>query len=168
MNGVAEIAGMPYIDKDRIGAAGASFGGYMIDWIEGHNTDPRFQFKVLVSHDGVFNLTSMYGATEELWFPEWEFKGTPWTNPEMYSRFSPHMFVKNFKTPMLIIHSEKDYRVPVTEGLQLFTALQRQGVDSKLLYFPDENHWVLKPLNSELWYNTVIEWIDGHLKARSE
>ena len=168
MNGVAEIAGMPYIDKDRIGAAGASFGGYMIDWIEGHNSDPRFRFKVLASHDGVFNLTSMYGATEELWFPEWEFKGTPWTNPEMYSRFSPHMFVKNFKTPMLIIHSEKDYRVPVTEGLQLFTALQRQGVESKLLYFPDENHWVLKPLNSELWYNTVLEWFDGHLKTRTE
>ena len=168
MNGVAEIAGMPYIDKDRIGAAGASFGGYMIDWIEGHNSDPRFQFKALASHDGVFNLTSMYGATEELWFPEWEFKGTPWTNPEIYSRFSPHMYVKNFKTPMLIIHSEKDYRVPVTEGLQLFTALQRQGVDSKLLYFPDENHWVLKPLNSELWYNTVLEWFDGHLKARIE
>jgi len=168
MNGVAEVASMPFIDKDKIAAAGASFGGYMIDWIEGHNADPRFQFKVLVSHDGVFNLASMYGATEELWFPEWEFKGTPWTNPEMYTRFSPHMFVKNFKTPMLIIHSEKDYRVPVTEGLQLFTALQRQGVESKLLYFPDENHWVLKPLNSELWYNTVLEWLDGHLKARSE
>jgi dipeptidyl aminopeptidase/acylaminoacyl peptidase len=167
MNGVADVAAMPYIDKDRIGAAGASFGGYMIDWIEGHNSDPRFQFKALVSHDGVFNLTSMYGATEELWFPEWEFKGTPWTNPEMYARFSPHMFVKNFKTPMLIIHSEKDYRVPVTEGLQLFTALQRQGVESKLLYFPDENHWVLKPLNSELWYNTVLEWFESHLKARS-
>jgi dipeptidyl aminopeptidase/acylaminoacyl peptidase len=166
MNGVADVAGMPYIDKDRIGAAGASFGGYMIDWIEGHNSDARFQFKALVSHDGVFNLASMYGATEELWFPEWEFKGTPWTNPEMYARFSPHMFVKNFKTPMLIIHSEKDYRVPVTEGLQLFTALQRQGVESKLLYFPDENHWVLKPLNSELWYNTVLGWLESHLKAR--
>jgi dipeptidyl aminopeptidase/acylaminoacyl peptidase len=106
----------------------------------------------------------MYGATEELWFPEWEFKGSPWTNPEMYQKWSPHMFVKNFKTPTLVIHSELDYRVPVTEGLQLFTALQRQGVDSKLLYFPDEGHWVLKPQNSQLWYTTVIDWIDSHLK----
>jgi dipeptidyl aminopeptidase/acylaminoacyl peptidase len=168
MNGVAYVASLPYVDRDRIGAAGASYGGYMIDWIEGHNDDPRFQFKVLVSHDGVFNLTSMYGATEELWFPEWEFKGTPWTNPDMYARWSPHLFVKNFKTPALVIHSELDYRVPVTEGFQFFTALQRQGVESKMLYFPNENHWVLKPLNSELWYNTVLGWLDAHLKPKSD
>ncbi|HEY6330465.1 MAG TPA: S9 family peptidase [Blastocatellia bacterium] len=163
MNGVAYAASLPYVDHDRIGAAGASYGGYMIDWIEGHNNDPRFQFRVLVSHDGVYNLTSMFGATEELWFPGWEFKGTPWNNPEMYERWSPHMFVKNFKTPMLVVHSELDYRVPITEGLQLFTALQLQGVESKLLDFPDEGHWVLKPLNSELWYNTVLAWLDAHL-----
>jgi dipeptidyl aminopeptidase/acylaminoacyl peptidase len=164
MNGVAHVAAMPFIDRERIGAAGASYGGYMINWIEGHNNDPRFNFKVLVSHDGVYNLTSMYGATEELWFTDWEFKGRPWDNPEMYEKWSPHNFVKNFKTPMLVIHSELDYRVPVGEGLQLFTALQLQGVPSKLLYFPDEGHWVLKPQNSELWYKTVLGWVGQYLK----
>jgi dipeptidyl aminopeptidase/acylaminoacyl peptidase len=164
MNGVAHVAAMPFVDRERIGAAGASYGGYMINWIEGHNDDPRFKFKVLVSHDGVYNLTSMYGATEELWFTDWEFKGRPWDNPEMYEKWSPHKLVKNFKTPMLVIHSELDYRVPVGEGLQLFTALQLQGVPSKLLYFPDEGHWVLKPQNSELWYNTVLGWVGQYLK----
>lgn len=164
MNGVAHVASMPFVDRERIGAAGASYGGYMINWIEGHNDDPRFKFKALVSHDGVYNLTSMYGGTEELWFTDWEFKGTPWTNPEMYERWSPHKFVKNFKTPMLVIHGELDYRVPVGEGIQLFTALQLQNVPSKLLYFPDEGHWVLKPQNSELWYNTVIGWLNQYLK----
>ncbi len=164
MNGVAHVLSLGYVDRARIGAAGGSFGGYMVDWIEGHNDDPRFQFKALVSHAGVYNLTSMYGATEELWFPEWEFKGTPWDNPELYTKWSPNMFVKNFKTPLLVTHGELDYRVPVTEGLQLFTALQRRGVESKLLYFPDEGHWILKPQNSELWYNTVLGWFDAHLK----
>jgi dipeptidyl aminopeptidase/acylaminoacyl peptidase len=168
INGVAYVASMPYVDRDRIGAAGGSYGGYMVNWIEGHNTDPRVKFSALVSHAGVYNLTSMYGATEELWFPEWEFKGTPWTNPEMYAKWSPHMFVKEFKTPLLVIHGELDYRVPVGEGLQLFTALQRQGVDSKLLVYPDEGHWVLKPQNSALWYNTVLEWFDNHLKPRAQ
>jgi dipeptidyl aminopeptidase/acylaminoacyl peptidase len=168
MNGVAQvISANGFIDKDRIGAAGASYGGYMINWIEGHNDDKRFRFKALASHDGVFNLTSMYGGTEELWFTNWEFKGTPWTNPQMYEHWSPHMFVKNFKTPMLVIHSELDYRVPVTEGLQLFTALQMMGVESKLLYFPDEGHWVLKPQNSEYWYNTVLGWFEKYLKPNS-
>ncbi len=165
MNGVANVLRRnPFIDKNRIGAAGASYGGYMINWIEGHNNDPRFRFKVLVSHDGVYNLESMYGATEELWFPDWEFKGTPWTNPAMYARWSPNKFVRNFKTPILIIHSELDYRVPFGEGLQLFTAAQRMGIDSKLLVFPDEGHWVLKPQNSELWYHTVLDWLDKYLK----
>ena len=168
LNGVAYVAAMPYVDRERIGAAGGSYGGYMVNWIEGHNNDPRVKFSALVSHAGVYNLTSMYGATEELWFPEWEFKGMPWTNPEMYARWSPHMFVKEFKTPMLVIHGELDYRVPIGEGLQLFTALQRQGVESRLLVYPDEGHWVLKPQNSELWYNTVLEWFDNHLKPRSQ
>jgi dipeptidyl aminopeptidase/acylaminoacyl peptidase len=163
-NGVAQTAALPYVDKNRIGGAGASYGGYMIDWIEGHNNDPRFQFKVLVSHDGVYNLTAMYGATEELWFPEWEFKGTPWTNKPMYERWSPHNFVPNFKTPILIITNALDYRVPEGEGLQMFTAVQRMGVESKLIDFPDEGHWVQKPANSEFWYNTVIGWLDKHLK----
>jgi len=164
MNGVADVLRRsPFIDRNRIGAAGASYGGYMINWIEGHNNDPRFRFKVLVCHDGVYNLTSMYGATEELWFPEWEFKGTPWSNPAMYSRWSPHNFVNNFNTPILIIHSELDYRVPIGEGLQLYTAVQRKGIDSKFLSFPDEGHWVLKPQNSNLWYHTVLDWLDKYL-----
>jgi dipeptidyl aminopeptidase/acylaminoacyl peptidase len=165
MNGVADVLRRnAFLDRNRIGAAGASYGGYMINWIEGHNNDPRFRFKVLVSHDGVYNLTSMYGATEELWFTDWEFKGQPWTNPAMYERWSPHNFVRNFNTPILIIHGELDYRVPIGESLQLFTAVQRKGIDSKLLIFPDEGHWVLKPQNSQLWYHTVLDWLDKYLK----
>lgn len=165
MNGVADVLRHnSFIDRNRVGAAGASYGGYMINWIEGHNNDPRFRFKVLVSHDGVYNTESMYGATEELWFAEWEFKGTPWTNPALYARWSPSKFVKDFKTPILVIHGELDYRVPFGEGLQLFTAVQRMGVDSKLLVFPDEGHWVLKPQNSQLWYHTVLDWLDKYLK----
>jgi dipeptidyl aminopeptidase/acylaminoacyl peptidase len=163
-NGVAMAANLPYVDKTRIGAAGASYGGYMINWIEGHNNDPRFHYKVLVSHDGVYNLAAMYGVTEELWFPEWEFKGTPWTNPAMYERWSPHKFVQNFKTPVLIITNALDYRVPEGEGLQFFTAVQRMGVESKLLDFPDEGHWVTKPANSAFWHKTVLDWLDKHLK----
>ena len=165
MNGVADVLRRsPFIDRNQIGAAGASYGGYMINWIEGHNNDPRFRFKVLVCHDGVFNLTSMYGATEELWFPEWEFKGTPWSNPAMYSRWSPHNFIDNFNTPILIIHGELDFRVPFGDGLQLYTAVQRKGIDSKFLSFPDEGHWVLKPQNSNLWYHTVLDWLDKYLR----
>src|ERR687886_2261830 len=118
MNGVAQVASMPFVDKERIGAAGASYGGYMVDWILGHNDDPRFRFKALVAHAGVFNLTSMYGATEELWFPEWEFKGTPWDNPELYEKWSPSNFIKNFNTPTLVTQGEIDFRVPVDQGLQ--------------------------------------------------
>jgi dipeptidyl aminopeptidase/acylaminoacyl peptidase len=168
MNGVADVVRRnSFIDRNRIGAAGASYGGYMVNWLLGHNNDPRFRFKVLVSHDGVYNLESMYGATEELWFPEWEFRGTPWTNPALYSRWSPHKFVQNFNTPILIIHSDLDYRVPIGEGMQLFTAVQRKGIDSKLLSFPDEGHWVLKPQNSQLWYHTVLDWLDKHLQSTS-
>ena len=164
-NGIAEVLRRnSYVDRSRIGGAGASYGGYMVDWILGHNTDPRFKFKALVSHAGVYNLTSMYGATEELWFVEWDFKGTPWSNPAMYQRWSPHMYVQNFNTPTLVTAGELDYRVPYTESLQLFTALQRKGVESKLLVFPDEGHWILKPQNSELWYRTVLAWFDKHLK----
>jgi len=165
MNGVADVLRRnSFIDRNRIGAAGASYGGYMINWILGHNNDPRFRFKVLVSHDGVYNTESMYGSTEELWFPEWEFKGTPWSNPALYSRWSPNKFVQNFNTPILIIHSELDYRVPLGEGMQLFTAVQRKGIDSKFLTFPDEGHWVLKPQNSSLWYHTVLDWLDKYLQ----
>ena len=167
MNGVAQVAAMPFVDKENVAAAGASYGGYMVDWILGHNDDPRVKFKTLVTHAGVFNLESMYGATEELWFPEWEFKGTPWEAPELYAKWSPHRFAKNFKTPTLVTHGELDFRVPLDQGLQLFTYLQRQGVESKLVVFPDEGHWILKPGNSLFWYTTVLDWLDSHLKKAS-
>ena len=160
MNGVDLLAAQPYVDADRIGAAGASYGGYMINWILGHTN----RFKALVSHASLFNLHSMYGATEELWFPEWEFGGTPWDQPELYENLSPHKFVKNFATPTLVSHGELDYRVPIGEGLQLYTALQRRGVPSRFLYFPDEGHWVLKPQNSKVWHQTVLDWMDQWLK----
>jgi dipeptidyl aminopeptidase/acylaminoacyl peptidase len=145
----------PFIDKDRECALGASYGGYMINWILGHNT----RFKCLVSHDGIFNTESAYGSTEELWFPEWEFKGTPWNSRETYRKWSPHLFATEFKTPTLVVHGQLDYRLDVSEGFQLFTTLQRLKVPSKMLYFPDEGHWVLKPQNSELWYKTVNGWV---------
>jgi dipeptidyl aminopeptidase/acylaminoacyl peptidase len=160
MNGVDMLAAQPYVDADRMGAAGASYGGYMINWILGHTN----RFKALVSHDGLFNLESMYGATEELWFPEWELGGNPWDNPELYEKLSPSRFVKNFATPTLVVHGELDYRVPFGEALQLFTALQRRGVPSRLLVFPDEGHWVLKPQNSKVWHQTVLEWLDRWVK----
>ncbi|MCD9187337.1 MAG: S9 family peptidase [Pyrinomonadaceae bacterium] len=164
MNGVAEVIKNPNIDKERIGAAGASYGGYMVNWILGHNTDPRFKFKTFVSHAGVYNLESMATVTEELWFVDWEFKGMPWENPVNYKKWSPHLFAKNFKTPTLVIHGEIDYRVPVDQGLQLYTTLQRQNVPSKLVYFPDEGHWILKPQNSEFWYGQVLDWFAKYLK----
>ena len=157
---VDSVAALKYVDPDRMAAAGASYGGYMIDWILGHTT----RFKALVSHDGVFDLRSMAGSTEELWFPAWEFKGMPWDNPEMYARWSPSFFVKDFKTPTLVIHGEDDFRVPLEQGLQLFTALQTQKVPSKLLEFPGEGHWVLKPQDSVLWYHTVLDWIGEWVK----
>lgn len=163
-NGVAEVLKKPFVDRNRIGAAGASYGGYMVDWILGHNNDPRFKFKALVSHAGVYNLESMAAATEELWFVKWEFKGMPWENPAMYNRWSPHKFVNRFSTPTLVTAGELDYRVPVDQSLQLYTGLQLKGVDSKLIIFPDEGHWILKPQNSQLWYSNVIGWMDKYLK----
>ena len=166
-NGVAHTLSLGYLDKERIGAAGGSYGGYMVNWILGHNDDPRVKFKTLVSHAGVFNLTSMYGATEELWFPEWEFRGTPWDAPELYERWSPHRFAKNFKTPTLVTHGELDFRVPLDQGMQLFTYLQRQGVESKFVVFPDEGHWIMKPANSLFWYTNVLDWLGAHLKSKA-
>jgi dipeptidyl aminopeptidase/acylaminoacyl peptidase len=150
----------PFIDKTRECALGASYGGYAINWILGH-TD---RFKCLVSHDGMFNAESAWGTTEELWFNDWEFKGTPYDNREGYVKWSPHQYAKNFKTPTLVIHGQRDYRLDVSEGLQLFTTLQMLGVPSKMLYFPDEGHWVLKPQNSQLWYKTVNDWVDQWTK----
>ncbi len=150
----------PFIDKDRECALGASYGGYMTNWILGH-TD---RFKCIVTHDGMFNSTSAWGTTEELWFNDWEFKGTPYTNRALYDKWSPHMYATNFKTPTLVVHGQLDYRLDVSEGFQLFTTLQRRGVPSKMLYFPDEGHWVLKPQNSQLWYKTVNDWVDQWTK----
>ncbi|HHJ52963.1 MAG TPA: S9 family peptidase, partial [Caldithrix abyssi] len=150
----------PFIDRERVGAAGASYGGFMINWIAGADNP----FKCLVSHDGVYEQVSMYGATEELWFPEWEFNGTPWQKGSLYQKWNPANRAANFKTPTLVIHGEHDYRVPYTQGLQMFTALQRQGVESKLLFFPDEDHFVRKPQNARLWWKTVHEWFASHLK----
>ena len=154
------VTNLPYADGSRMAAAGGSYGGYMIDWILGHTQ----RFKALVTHDGVYDLRSEFGETEELWFPLWEFGGTPWDNPETYGRWSPSLFAKEFHTPTLVIHGELDYRVPVGQGVQLFTALQLQKTPSKLLLFPDEGHWVLKPQNSLLWYKTFIDWIDTWTK----
>jgi len=150
----------PFIDKSRECALGASYGGYAINWILGH-TD---RFKCLVSHDGMFNAESAWGTTEELWFNDWEFKGTPYDNRASYEKWSPHQYAKNFKTPTLVIHGQRDYRLDVSEGLQLFTTLQMEGVPSKMLYFPDEGHWVMKPQNSQLWYKTVNDWVDQWTK----
>jgi len=155
------LANYPYVDKAKLGAAGASYGGYLVNWIQGQTN----RFQVLVSHDGVFDLRSMYGATEELWFPEWEQRGTPWSNPEQYTKWSASYYVKNFKTPMLVVHSQNDFRVPLEQGLQLFTSLQRMNVPSKFLYFPDEDHFVTKPQNAELWWKTVLDWLAAYLKT---
>ena len=153
----------PFIDKNREAALGASYGGYMANWILGHTN----HFKCIVSHDGVFNAESAYGTTEELWFAEWEFKGPPWKNRELYRKWSPHEYAQNFKTPTLVVHGQNDYRIDVSQGFDLFTTLQVLKVPSKMLYFPDEGHWVLKPQNSQLWYKTVNEWVDLWCKQRS-
>jgi len=162
MAGVAYMEKQPYIDTNRMAAAGASFGGYMMNWFA-VNTG---KFKTLITHCGVWNFDSMYATTEELWFDEWEHGGPPWGKRESYEKYSPHRFAKNlakFKTPMLIIHNDRDYRVPVSEGLQLFTTLQRLGVPSRMINFPDEGHWVLKPRNSQYWHQEVFTWLKKHV-----
>jgi dipeptidyl aminopeptidase/acylaminoacyl peptidase len=150
----------PFVDKNREAALGASYGGYMANWLLGHTN----RFKCIVSHDGVFNAVSAYGTTEELWFAEWEFKGPPWKNRELYRKWSPHEYAQNFKTPTLVVHGQNDYRIDVSQGFDLFTTLQVLKVPSKMLYFPDEGHWVLKPQNSRLWYKTVNDWVDQWCK----
>jgi dipeptidyl aminopeptidase/acylaminoacyl peptidase len=165
MDGVdAALVRAPWIDPARLGAAGGSYGGYMVNWIAGH-TD---RFKALVSHAGPFNLENMYGATEELWFPEWEYGGPYWDSTAMatqYRRNSPHLFASHFTTPTLVLNGERDYRVPYTEGLSMFTALQRQGVPSRLVVFPDEGHWIGKPQNQRLWWSEVQGWLQKYLLA---
>jgi dipeptidyl aminopeptidase/acylaminoacyl peptidase len=152
----AALARYPWMDGGRACALGASYGGYMINWIAGNWPD---RFRCLVSHDGNLDERFSYFATEELWFPEWEHGGTPWEHPQGYALHNPVDHVSKWKTPMLVIHGGRDYRVVDTEGIATFTALQRLGIPSKLLYFPDENHWVLKPANSVLWHETVLAWL---------
>jgi dipeptidyl aminopeptidase/acylaminoacyl peptidase len=146
----------PFIDKNREAALGASYGGYMANWLLGHTN----RFKCIVSHDGMFNAESAYGTTEELWFANWEFGGPPWKKRDVYRKWSPHEYAANFKTPTLVVHGQNDYRLDVSQGFDLFTTLQVLKVPSKMLYFPDEGHWVLKPQNSQLWYKTVNDWVD--------
>ncbi len=151
----AALAKFSWLDGSRAAALGASYGGYMINWINGH-TD---RFKALVCHDGNLDERMAYFDTEELWFPEWEHGGTPWEKPEGYLKHNPIDFVKNWKTPTLVVHGGKDFRVVDTQGMATFTALQRKGIASRFLHFPDENHWVLKPQNSKLWHDEVLGWI---------
>ncbi len=153
------LAKYAFLDGGRVGALGASYGGYMINWIAGQ-TD---RFKCLVVHDGNLDERMAYYDTEELWFPEWENGGTPWT-AKSFGHHNPIDYVKNWKTPTLVIHGQKDYRVVYTQGISTFTALQRKGIPSRLLVFPDENHWVLKPANSLQWHDTVLGWLGEWLK----
>jgi dipeptidyl aminopeptidase/acylaminoacyl peptidase len=159
---VNEVARQPFTDSTRMGIAGASYGGYAVNWILGHTN----RFKAAVSHDGVFNLESMSMATEELWFTDWEFGGPPWTSKarEQFLQWSPHLFAQNIKTPTLIITNELDFRVPVDQGLQMFTVLRRNGVPAEALVFPDEGHWVLGANNSRAWHEAVFGWLKKYLK----
>ena len=161
----AALAKYPWMDGERVAALGGSYGGYMVNWIAGAWPD---RFKCLVSHAGNLDERFAYFATEELWFPEWEHGGTPWENPEGYAKHNPVDLVKNWKTPMLVIHGALDFRVVETGGFGTFTALQRKGIPSKLLHFPDENHWVLKPANSVLWHDTVLDWLDRWTKREGK
>ena len=157
------VAHYPFIDARRLAEAGGSFGGYMTDWIATHSG----RFRCLISHAGPYDLTSMYGSTEELWFVEHDLEGTPWTNPEMYAKWSPSTYageLGKFRTPTLVVDGELDFRVPYTQDLEFFTTLQRQGVPSKLVIFPDEGHWILKPQNSKFWYQTFLGWLAKYLQ----
>jgi dipeptidyl aminopeptidase/acylaminoacyl peptidase len=159
----AAAAKYSFIDGTRVCAAGASYGGFMMDWIATHSD----RFKCIISHAGPYNARSMYGATEELWFEEWEYGGTPWANPELYDKWSPEQSAAalgKFKTPTLVTGGEIDFRIPYTQDLEFFTALQRQGVPSKLVIFPNEGHWILQPQDSEYWYHTFLDWLATYLK----
>ncbi len=159
----AAVAKYPFIDGSNICAAGGSYGGYMIDWIATHTG----RFKCLITHAGPYDEVSMYGSTEELWFMDWEFGGPPWEHPDLYKKWSPNEYaaeLARYKTPTLVIGGELDFRVPYNQDLEFFTALQVQNVPSKLMIFPDEGHWILKPQNSRLWYETFLDWLGKYLK----
>ncbi len=160
MTVVEHVANLPYADAGNMAAAGGSYGGYMVNWMLGHTQ----RFRAFVSHAGLFDMRSWAMETEELWFPIWDQQGMPWQNPEIYERWSPSTYISDFFTPTLVIHGEQDFRVPYGQGLQLFTALKLQEVPAKLLLFPEEGHWIGKPQNSVLWYDTFLGWIDRWLK----
>jgi len=154
----------PYVDAQRVGAVGASFGGYTVYWLMGNAGE---RFAAMISHCGVFNLESMYASTEELFFVDWDLGGPYWRSPELgekYEKFSPNRYVQNWKTPLLVIHGEKDFRVPINQGLEAFTTAQIQGVPSRFLYFPNEGHWVMQPQNGVLWHRVFFQWLDMYLK----
>ncbi len=163
LSAIDDVSKETYVNKDKLGAVGASFGGYSVYWLMGHHNK---RFKSFIAHDGVFDLPSMYGMTEEIWFPDYDLGGPYWKTPmpESYTRFSPHNFVKYWDTPILIVHNEKDFRVPVEQGMEAFTAAQLKNIPSRFLCFPDENHWVLKPQNSVLWQRVFFDWLDRYLK----
>ena len=159
-----EMFAQPYVDKDRAAAIGASFGGYTVYWMMGHHED---RFQTMIAHCGVFNLESMYGSTEELFFVNWDLGGPYWDGGQTakdYERFSPHKFVKNWDTPLMVIHGEKDFRVPVTQGMEAFTAAQVKNIPSRFLYFPEEGHWVMSPQNGVLWHRQFFDWLDSYCK----
>ena len=169
MNGLESVlARYPFTDRQRVAAAGGSYGGYLVDWLASQSNG---RFRALISHAGVYDLTSMYGATEELWFPEHDFAGTPWTNASAYQKWSPSTYAADFgkfKTPTLVIAGEQDYRVPYTQSLEFYTAMQRQGVPSRLVIFPDEGHFVLKPQNAIVWYREVQSWLARYLASSQQ
>jgi dipeptidyl aminopeptidase/acylaminoacyl peptidase len=161
------VAAETYVDEKKVAAVGASFGGYSIYWLMGHHQD---RFSAMIAHCGVFNLESMYGSTEELFFVNWDMGGPYWANNELknkYQRFSPHQFVKDWDTPLLVIHGQKDFRVPVTQGMEAFTVAQVQNVPSRFLYFPEEGHWVQSPQNSVLWHRVFFDWLDRFCRTNS-
>jgi len=163
LSAIDDVSKENYVNKDRLGAVGASFGGYSVYWLAGHHNK---RFKAFIAHCGVFDLKSMYGTTEELWFPDFDLGGTYWQTPEpkSYQKFSPSDYVRNWDTPILVIHNEKDFRVPLGQGMEAFTAARIQNIPARFLYFPDEGHWVTKPQNSILWQRVFFDWLDKYLK----
>jgi dipeptidyl aminopeptidase/acylaminoacyl peptidase len=163
LSAIDDVSKEPYVNKDKLGSVGASFGGYSVYWLAGHH---QKRFKAFIAHCGVFDLKSMYGTTEELWFPNFDLGGSYWKNPipQSYQKFSPSDYVQNWDTPILVIHSEKDFRVPIGQGMEAFTAARLQNIPARFLYFPDEGHWISKPQNSILWQRVFFDWLDKYLK----
>lgn len=160
-----DIKQEPWIDGENMGAVGASFGGYSVYWLAGNH---QKRFKTFISHCGMFNTTSWWGTTEEMWFAQHDLGDSYWANPNdpAWTKFSPHQYVQNWDTPILVIHNERDFRVPFSEGMQAFQAAQMRNIPSRMLSFPDEGHWVMKPQNSLLWQREYFHWLDQWLKSK--